>query len=120
MGALDRLYIDQPKLAEASYYEQLNSLFSLGMIYTDAFSRGLNNLGACSEEIVSDAMPIQKTWLKENKITVDINSHDISDQIVVEQIIKRWLKDSPCSSRFAELDSTRRSRCLRRHLHTDS
>lgn len=85
-GALDRLYAEKAGLRDAPYAEQLEGLFSLGMIYTDAFSRGLRKLGVEAEEVVADAAPIQLSWAREHGIDISLDDTDWRAKVVMAQI----------------------------------
>lgn len=90
-GAFDRLYAERPGLKEACYQEQLEAIFSLGMIYSDAFSNGMRALGIEAEEIIADADIIQSQWAREHQVETGKSPH--SRALTVMAQIKHYQPD---------------------------
>jgi spore maturation protein CgeB len=59
-------YARHPYLAEKTYKEQLDALFYDAFYQTDSFSHYLNKLGYDTKEILTNPLPLQKQWAKEN------------------------------------------------------
>ncbi len=60
-----------PENCTKSFDDSLALLLSKKFIYSDAFSRNMNNLGHVVKEAIYDFEPLQKKWANENGISIE-------------------------------------------------
>ena len=60
-----------PENCTKSFDDSLSLLLFQKFIYSDAFSRNMNNLGHFVKEIIYDFEPLQKKWANENNISIE-------------------------------------------------
>jgi len=80
------LYRQYPDFSNKTYKEKQTCLFQAGVLYSNSFSRSMNQLGNEAHEIVWDFSLLQHTWAKENGVPYDTRNWQY--QILIEQIRK--------------------------------
>jgi hypothetical protein len=83
---MESFYQKYTIIKEASYETQKKKLFEQSYVYSDSFSRGMNALGHCADEIIYDFKSLQITWAKENN--VKFNLKNWREDILLAQIGK--------------------------------
>ena len=59
-------YARNPRVSTQTYEKQLDALLKDGFGWSDFYLNGLRKLGVDSHEIVLNALPLEKAWIKEN------------------------------------------------------
>ena len=73
-----------PALRELSYHDQMDELFKLRFVYSDAFSRAMRQLGHDAYDIVWDFELVQRQWAQEHD--VDCREENWQSTVLLEQI----------------------------------
>src|SRR3954452_1976321 len=62
------LYARTPSLARRPYEEQLQVLLDASFGTSDAYTQGLRDLGHEAENFVTNALPLQASWLRRERL----------------------------------------------------
>ena len=83
---LDRLYGDEPDLAEVDFEEHRRRVFATGFCLSDAYSQGLRAVGCEAHDVIVNADTMQQRWANEHGLSISGNIHDQRRRIVAAQI----------------------------------
>lgn len=66
-GFLRRIYADTPGLADQPYAEQWQTIMDAAFGTADAYSRNLRSLGHGAHELILNAEPLLRQWMREHR-----------------------------------------------------
>lgn len=91
---IDWFYKSNPDVASASYRQHYQQITYDVLDSVSAYNHELNKLGYHATEVISNAIPLQRAWLKENHFKPNLPL----DETVIHQLIKLkpqvlWIDD---------------------------
>jgi spore maturation protein CgeB len=92
---LDALYHDQPKLADATFEMQRQSLLSQVFGTSDFYSRHLQSLGYDAQDLIVNCTPLQKTWAHEHRVHYSTLALRLPQHLLRLPVLGPWLSALP-------------------------